>query len=479
MAQVRPKILISYGRISAPLRIPIIDLLVNAPATFLTSDTASGSATLNVKTSTDFGTNKFVFIGSIGSQGGEIIQVGGTGTGTISLSSSTAYPHSSSTAVRLSLYNQVEVSWSATTTGSKTVITTVAVDAGEDVTTVTDTTHSSGYYFARWKNSITGVFSEYADPAPYAGYTVLSARYIIDNALGEINKTTGEVLTDEFGFQQLNNFQKEVIREQKRWSFMESFDTNIGTTATGTWRVAAPTDLDDQFANRTIYNFRIGRGRNLTWVDKEKWNELTEDVAHTTLKNSISVGNSTITLTSSADFPTGGGTVQIGANQYTYTSNVQATGVLTLSVVSTTTNTAGEDVFFGASLGEPLYFTAFGGYIYSYPITSSSFTGRGYYMDYYKSLTIIALDSDNIVVPDETAASYYLQWKFLKKLNNGEDTEGSVNAMKMFFMRREKLKQKDTLGRSFRLKPVLNSLKGSSVFGDDDKRTRLGNFPDA
>lgn len=481
MAVIRPKILLRVGRINQPVRVPIFDLLVDATSTFLTADTAAAVTTLTVKNITGLAINQILLIGDPGNEGSEIVKTH-TATApsgsTVTLNAATVFPHSSSTPIYVLKFDQVEISNAPTVAGVKTILTTASLVADSETTDYNDVVSTGGYYFARFKNSITAVFSSYSDAAPYSGYTRLSARYIIDSALGAINKTTSQVLSDEFAFTELNNFQTEVLREQKRWSFMESFDANIGTTATGTWRVAMPSDLDDQFANRSIYNFRIGRGVDLTWVDKEKWNDITFDVAHTTLAVNIIVGAATITLTSSADFPSGG-VVQIGANQYIYTANNTGTGVLTLSVVSTTTNTAGQDVFFGLSIGEPIYFTAFNGYLYHYPAISSDFNGRSYLLDYYKSLTVIALDSDNIVVPDETAASYYLQWKFLKKLNNGEETESSLAARGLYVDRREKIKQKDTLGRSFRLKPRINSMRESYAFEQDSKQVRLGNFPNS
>ena len=254
---------------------------------------------------------------------------------------------------------------------------------------------------------------------------------------------------------------------------MQQFDYSLGETSTGTWKVAVPTDLSDQNTNKSIYNFRIGKETELTWVDKEKWNEITIGIAHTTLAVAISVGNATITLTDSSDFDDAG-TLTVGANSYPYTANNRTTNVITLTSVSTTTNTILVDVFSGAATGLPTYWTTFGGYLYHFPVTSSSYTARNYYLDYYKSLTQITKDSDTIVIPDPTVVQYYLQWKFLKKLNNGEENAGSTGAMTQYKERKEKLKQKEVLGKTFVLKPQLNSLNLNNL--GEDKRTRLGAF---
>jgi hypothetical protein len=59
--QIRPKLLITYGRQNQPLRVPGSDLLLNAHKTFLTADMASGSGTLTVKNITGFAINQILF----------------------------------------------------------------------------------------------------------------------------------------------------------------------------------------------------------------------------------------------------------------------------------------------------------------------------------------------------------------------------------------------------------------------------------
>ncbi len=303
---------------------------------------------------------------------------------------------------------------------------------------------------------------------------LLTASTIIADAVGQINKEgvyPSTVLTAAFSLQQLDAFQGEVLSEQKRWGFMQSFDTVLGDTATGNWRVAVPTDLDDQYTNRGIWNFRIGTQSNLTFVDKAKWDEITSQVAHTTLKVAIVVGDAIVTLTDSSDFADSG-VILVGANEYTYTANDRTTGILTLSAVTTTTNLILASVFQNASMGAPIYWTIFNGYIDHWPLISSQYDKRNYYLDYYKAQTALASASSVLVVPDPAAASYYLQWKMLKKLNNGQETAESAAAKANYINAAEKLKQKDSLGRVFRLKPRKNSINVSGGYSDS-KSDRL------
>src|SRR3990167_11312777 len=144
------------------------------------------------------------------------------------------------------------------------------------------------------------MFSAYSDATPVAGYSKLMARSIIDTALADINKdgpNRTDVLSDSYAFQQINNCQSEVLREMKRWSFMQSFDQVVTNTTVGAWRVALPTNCDDQNTNTSIWNLRLGTQPNMIWVDKAKFDEMTYQMPHTTANATASVGATTVDLT--------------------------------------------------------------------------------------------------------------------------------------------------------------------------------------
>lgn len=460
MSQIRPKILMRYGRINEPVRVPFYDLLVDPlTKTVLTADTASGVNTLTVKNITNFAVNQILLIGEPGQQGSEIIKTHASTApsgSTITLASNLVFPHSSSTWVYRILYDQLEISIATTATGSKTPLSgmPVSIVANLDNTDVNDTANSSGFYFARWKNSISAAFSDYSDAAPYGGYTLQSARSIIDKALGMINKKTSEVLSDEYAFNEIDNCQTEVLREFKRWSFMQSFNSIIGTATTGMFKIAVPTDLDDTVTNKSIYHFRIGRETDMIWVDKDDFDNLLEGVAYSTLASTANINDSTLTLTNSVDFDDSG-TIQVGPNQYTWTANNRTTGVLTLQGTVTAQAASGTDVFQFASLGYPSYWTIWGGNIYFWPLISSSYNNRNFYMDYYSKQVQITSDYQNIILPDPTVVIYYLAWKFLLKLNNGESNSATDAMYDKYIQRREKMKQKEALNRNFVLDPDL------------------------
>jgi hypothetical protein len=359
-------------------------------------------------------------------------------------------------------YDKVQVFNSPTIGGTLTQLgSDLTIPANQMYTQYNDVAGSTGYYYAKWKNSITSVTSAVSEPSPVTAYTMQSARSIIDTALGMINKTTSQVLTDEFGFQMIDSCQMEVLREFKRWSFMQSFNTIVGTALTGNWKVAVPADCDDQNTYKSLYNFRIGKELDMVWVDKEEWDDLIAGIAYSTLAIIANPGDTNLILTNSTDFDDQG-TIQVGANQYTWTANNRSANQLTLGTSVVTLAPVGQDVFQFASLGLPTYWTIWAGFIYHWPAISASYNNRNYYLDYYKSLTQIVSDSDQIVLPDPTVVQYYLAWKFLLKLNNGEETDGSKAQYANYILRREKMKQKESINRNF----VLNPDIGDNFYGN-------------
>lgn len=495
MPGVRPYIELRYGRQNEPIRIPIDPLLVDAPATFLTADVASGTTTLTVANGSaldiDQGFYDYLIIGQPGNQLAELLQVTDITGNVLTLSSATSFPHSASTPVYGVQYNQVELSHATTVGGSKTIFTTVGLNPTSLSTNYADFTYTTGYYYARFKDSSASSFSVYSDPIPVDAYTLYSARSIIDAAKGEINKEgSTTTLTDEYAFQQLDMFQTDVLKELKRWAFMQEFDHIIGQFNVGEWNIdisALDPAIADPNTNQSIYNIRVGTNGRLIWIDKAKWDDFVFNLAYSTLSVNLIASATTITLVDSSDFnhltddnTDGSGTIIIGGNSYDYSANNITTGVLTLSTVITADNTAtaGQYAFQNANQGLPQYYTVFDGTVWYWPITSAQYDGLNAFMDYYIAQTRIRHDSDEIVVPDALAASYFLQWKFLKKMNNGLEDEAATAAKDNYLLRREKLKSKETLNRTFKLTPRFQNFAIQEQWDSGDPRyIRDGNFP--
>lgn len=567
MAQVRPKILLRKGRINQPITIPLNDLLTEQAKTTLSAAVAAGATSLPVVDADSFFEVPFsssagtaCVLGTPGTPTAEIIFFTSVTNNTELAIQGCEFSHPAGEPIWWVRFSDFEISWAATTQGSKSTIFEDFIEAGLPNIEYNETTKSSGYYFARFLalgygylvsvsvntagtgyhvgdtvtitgdqstatltvdsvdggGGITGISitdpgldgfaqnndygvsgghgtnavlnvdsaefdSPYSDPAPYSGYTQFSARSIIQSAISGLNKDASKTKTldDSFLFGELDNFQTEVLREQKRWSFMQAFDVSLGNAVEGDFRVALPDDMDDIYTNKTAWHFRIGNRQNGTYIDKSKWDELTFNISFGVLNTTFVAGAASITLVDSSDFDDSG-TIRIQGSTYDYTANNRTTGVLTLKSVTTDGQTAGAYVTQGGGTGEMEYWTIFEGFIYFWPFIPASLVGRNYFSDYYKKQTLIVRDSDNIVVPDQTGAVYFLQWKSIVKMNNGDETPASQAKMNLYIDRREKMKQKDSLGRTFRLRPLKNSVASSSGLGNDDPAyVRAGNFPNS
>ena len=474
--KIRPSIKLQFGRMNSPLRIPINDLFINAKNSFLTNDFASGVSAITVQNINNFAINQILFIGKPGIDNSSIVKTHSatapTGS-TVTLSATTTQAHSSSDQVFIIPYDQVEISTASTLTGTKTVLTTANLDVADE-TKYYDNTVTSGYYFARFKNSITSTFSDYSDGCPVGSYALNTARFIIDAALDEINKKTSDTFPDEYGFKEITKCQMEVLRELKRWSWMQVFGATTPCTV-GSWRIAIPSDLDDTNTNKSVYNFHLGTDPNMIWVDKEEWDRIIQGISWSTLASTLTVGDATLTLTDSSNFAESG-TIQIGSDTISYTANAQGTGVLTLTAVSTVGYAVDYDVFQNASSGSPTYYTIHSGYIWHYPSVDSSHDQLDYSLDYYSTLVPIVSDTDTIVVPDPVLVIDYLRWKFLKRMNNGQEDEGSLEAKNCFKQRKDKLVQKECMNRKIVLKPRFNDYSRLNVIEGDSKSTRMSGY---
>ena len=158
--------------------------------TYLTAEATSGASTLTVKSISNLAINLILLIGEMGDENSEIIKTHAstapTGT-TVTLAANLVKTHDPYTRVRVMLYDQVEISHSSTTTGTKTVLDTIAIQTESVETRYDDTSKSSGYFFTRFKETIGDTFSSYSDPVPYTGFTAIQYLMLSTMLLRETN----------------------------------------------------------------------------------------------------------------------------------------------------------------------------------------------------------------------------------------------------------------------------------------------------
>ena len=413
--------------------------------TYLAADYSSGTA-LTVQSITGFGTGKIVLIGEIGQEEAEINQthtVSSPSGTTVYLNSALTYAHSVDTKLYITEWNQFEVTWAATATGTKSTLTYgTALQADSKETQYADATKTSGYYFIRFVDTVGSAYSDYSDPIPYGGFADNTVWAIKDRALKKIDAKIDNLITHDWLNECLWEARREYHNAPGKRPFRKKFNQDIGDVATGTYRIEAPSDLEDPSSARNIFGVRIGQGNIVNFYDKKDFDDDYRDVAHTTL---LSPYNSTaathLSLTNARDFDSSG-SVDLEDDTITYSAKDNSTGSLTISVAGVTTHTAGVDVWQGISFGLPLNYTLIKNagetaYIYFNCPFETAYTGQNVWMDYYRTLVVYDSDADELDEPDYDMYVSYLAWRIKKRLK--PDLDETKDSDFIEWMRRKQI----------------------------------------
>lgn len=151
-------------------------LIEDRRKTYLTAAVTASGTTLTVANvdTNGWADNDYMILGEIGSPTAEIMQVNGAISDGTSMtidrggSGGTRFAHSIGEPIYRIDYNQVEFSRSATdSTSGVSVLSTAEVTPEMEFSSYEDTTNSTGYGFARFKNATTSAFSSYSDGVNY------------------------------------------------------------------------------------------------------------------------------------------------------------------------------------------------------------------------------------------------------------------------------------------------------------------------
>ena len=375
--------------------------------TYLTASSAAAATTLTVQSIKEFAINQILLIGEFGQEDSEIIKTHASTAPTsltITLNSGLVFTHPKDTKVYIIDYDQVEFSHADTTSGAKSVLATENIEADMDFTSYNDSAKSAGYYFTRFKDSINTTYSDYSDPIPYSGFGTNTVFSVKQRALKDLQEELGEMITDEWLNDKLFEARRFVHNLRKRWSFRKSFNYDLGDVTTGIYRIAVPSDLQDQNTNKNVFGVRIGIETGMTDMTKKEYDLFYEGVGHTTVGSAITAADTSITLTDSRDFDESG-TITIGTQDITYTANTESTGVLSGVPASgtgavTADIAADVDVWQGIGFGLPTRYLVLDGYIYFNCPIHNDYVDQNIFIDYYTQPTSIDSDADEFDEPE-------------------------------------------------------------------------------
>lgn len=401
--------------------LPLIEL---QEVCHLTQDRAAGSGTLIVDNISGFSIGQYVLLGNFGEPTAEIIRIhtvtAPTGF-TITLNSNTLFDHYTDTPVTVLDYNQVEFSRAATLAGVKAVLATSAMSADRINTAYTDLVNTTGFGFARFKNSSTGLFSDYTSGVPYAGNSYLTVEHVLSDAcemagvqFGEQYATESELISD------INEAQ-DYIGQQTDWSFELIEDTTsiTSTENENTYSLSALTYVP-KFPKtfQGFLNVRFGQ-TILKYLSIDQMDAFFQNTAQSTLALNANPADITITLTDSNEFASEG-VVFVGENTVTYTANNKTTGVLSgIPITDITALTlTGASVWQGINPDVPQSYSVFNNQlIVNAPVLGTS-AGIKFKIRYLKVYDRLLDLSSPLEVPFYNALNNYVAAKIEERKRN-------------------------------------------------------------
>jgi len=428
-------------------------LLLNRYHSNLNADVAAGASSIDIYSISQFAIDQVLCIGEIGNEGTEIILTHAStapATNTVTLVTTLAKPHPKDTPVYILAFDQIEFYHATTVTGGKSQLSSaVNVDPEKSQMIYEDTTYTSGYYFTRYKNSITANYSEYSDPVPYAGFEENTVGYAIDTALSELNASQNDKLTYNMMISWTNQMLRLVRGKLKAWSNFQKFDEEIGTVSMGVRSFAMPTDIYDKNSNKSVLNVRVGNSYPLTYIDRSEYLQASEGITYTEVKTLAIVSNTALILDSTEDLPdTGSITVYVSGTKYTveYTANTKSTGTLTVDADQITyAFPVDSPVWQNVEEGSPREYSIWDGYLYLWPMITSDYEGERLLMDYYTDIDSVDSDSDVITGPRFDMLIHYLKFKIRAVTeNNGTENLADPSYIQFAEILRDAIRMEET-----------------------------------
>ena len=401
--------------------------------TELTANSDASDETLTVKDIDGFAVGDILIIGELGTESCEIVVVHAatapTGSTITLVSGGVEHAHAAGEKVYSVNFNQIELSHSATAGGSKSVLATVAIQADEREQAYQETAQSSGFYFARFKNTVTTTYSSYSPAVAFGGYGDNTVGYAINFALHRNGmKTYDDEVTRLFCIEEVNDMLQEWQGKLKRWPEYFKENADIGDLTAGVPTVTLPTDMYDTDSNQSLIAVRVGSGAKINWYDPVEFEERKAGDTQTQVASEASANDTTFTVDNAGDFSASGALsffVSGVAYNITYSSVNKSTGVFSGVPASgdgsiSITVPVDTYVYQGVSFGEPTAYTVRNGVIELDPIPNVSFHNKNIYGDYWTVATAVDDEGDTLDVKRFHAVKYWLAWKVrMQKKNDG------------------------------------------------------------
>ena len=166
--------------------------------TFLTADVAADATTATVENTSGFASGEYVVFGKPGQEQTEIVLLTSvTPETTLGHTTGPTFAHKVETPIHEIGYNQIEVHYATSETGTYALLTTIDIQIDQKKTVYEDpNATSTRWYKVRFKDEDDTLYSPYSIPVQGTGWTSSSLRGMTDQILTEAN-LTGDAGTRE------------------------------------------------------------------------------------------------------------------------------------------------------------------------------------------------------------------------------------------------------------------------------------------
>jgi len=178
-------------------------LTLSAKYTYTVSNVSSGVTSLSVlnATDSDYAPDAFLLLGNFGAEDTEIVKILSVNndTGDITFTTPTLFAHSESTHVTLLPYDQVRFFYTTTDTFDLNTPLTgyIPLQPSDWFTTFSDETHSTGYGWYCFYNSVTTNLSQNSNFIPYGGFEADTTEQILSDFFSMLNNKELKLVTRE------------------------------------------------------------------------------------------------------------------------------------------------------------------------------------------------------------------------------------------------------------------------------------------
>jgi len=404
-------------------------------STYLSSNIVAGVLAVPADNTVDFTStaSTLLLLSSVGAENAEIV-TSASHTAQSFVTLATVMAHNRGDVISELKWDQIVVSKSATIDGVYVVFATQTIFTTQQKTTIYDITGlGTDYYKIQWKNSLTGLLSDFSTAISVDAYptnSVSSVIYPVLKAMGVSEED--KRITIPFCIAAINDARKFTHAKLYgiRHAWQQKFEYPIKILA-GSNYVDLPTDIDFIETDRSVLAARflvdnILTPFNLRYIDKRSWNQIAFSTTGGTTSEVTLTGAVSITFDSVGDFPdSASGVAYVATTAYTqdieeiaYTSIDLTTNQL-LGVTGITRDIpSGTRVWSRPTISQPIYYTVFDDKLYFDRIVPDSMQGNNLYIDYYKKIDEVV--SLSVELPEHYREIY--KWYLRYAIKYRKDT---------------------------------------------------------